>query len=131
MREALQEAPPAPDWLADEAKDEWVRVTAVLVARSALTEDNLATLESYCLAVGMMRRAQKSIAKDGDTITSPTGIIRRHPSFQTLFQSQTESRRLAAELGLTPASRNKSGGGGKGGGNGDLFGSPWSEMGIQ
>lgn len=131
MREALQEAPPAPDWLAEEAQAEWNRVAPVLVARSALTEDNLATLESYCLAVGMMRRSQKAISNDGETVKSPTGIVRRHPAYQTLFQAQTESRRLAAELGLTPASRNKAGGAGKGGGHGDLFGSPWAELGIQ
>lgn len=124
FHEALKEAPPAPDWLTEEARAEWERVAPVLVSRQTLTSDNLATLESYTLAIGMVRRSQKQIAQDGETVKTPTGIIRRHPAYQTLFQAQTESRRLAAELGLTPASRGKSGGGGagaNGGMNGDLF----------
>ncbi|TVR11940.1 MAG: phage terminase small subunit P27 family [Salinarimonadaceae bacterium] len=134
LSEALTAAPDAPEWLTEEARAEWERVAPVLVLRQALTTDNLATLEGYCLAIGTVRRSQMQIAKDGETVQTPTGIIRRHPAYQTLFQAQTEARRLAAELGLTPASRSKAGGGGGNrgmGGDGDLFGSDWSSLGVQ
>jgi P27 family predicted phage terminase small subunit len=63
-------------------------------------------LETYCLAAGTVRRMQAVISAEGDHVQGEKGV-RRHPAFQTLFQALTESRRLAAELGLTPASRNK------------------------
>lgn len=132
LSEALKDPPAAPDWLTEEARAEWDRVAPVLVSRQALTMDNLATLEGYCLAIGTVRRSQKAIATDGETVRTPSGIVRRHPAYQTLFQAQTEARRLAAELGLTPASRSKTGGGGNGGmGHGDLFGGDWAGLGVQ
>ncbi|EKE75521.1 phage terminase small subunit P27 family [Oceanibaculum indicum] len=106
--EGIGKAPPAPAWLPPEAKSEWRRVWPGLAARKTITTQDLAALEAYCLAVGTARRAQAAITQDGDIIKTEYGP-KRHPSFQTLFQSMTEARRLAAELGLTPASRHKAG----------------------
>lgn len=103
----LAKAPPVPSWLPEEARREWRRVWPGLVARRTVTREDVSVVEAYCLAVGTTRRAQNQIAIEGDTIETPAGQIRRHPAFQTLFQALTESRRLAAELGLTPASRKK------------------------
>lgn len=103
----LARLPPAPPWLPTEAKAEWRRVTAALKGRRTITKADLPMLESYCLAAGTVRRMQATIATEGDHITTGKGEVKRHPAFQTLFQALTESRRLAAELGLTPASRNK------------------------
>ena len=103
----LSKLPPAPAWLSAEAKAEWRRVSPGLGARRTLTRQDLPVLEAYCLAVGTVRRSQATITAEGDFIVTARGERRRHPAFQTLFQGMTESRRLAAELGLTPASRNK------------------------
>lgn len=103
----LSRLPPAPAWLPTEAKAEWRRVVPGLRARRTVTREDLSMLEAYCLATGTVRRMQSTIATEGDMITTPKGDMKRHPAFQTMFQSLTESRRLAAELGLTPASRNK------------------------
>ncbi|MEA1831730.1 phage terminase small subunit P27 family [Methylobacterium durans] len=104
----LSTVPRAPSWLPEEAKDEWRRVLPSLIQRRILTDTDMATVESYCLAVGTIRRCQITIAREGDTVETNTGS-KRHPAFQTLGQMMTEMRRLAAELGLTPASRNKAG----------------------
>jgi P27 family predicted phage terminase small subunit len=103
----LARMPPAPSWLPKEGKDEWRRVVPGLRARKTLTREDLPMLEAYCLAAGTVRRMQATIAAEGDHITDEKGSTRRHPAFQTMFQALTESRRLAAELGLTPASRSK------------------------
>ena len=103
----LARVPRAPAWLSPEAKQEWARVVPALIRRRVLTAEELGTVEAYCLAVGLIRRCQEAIAREGETITTDLGAARRHPMFTTLFQSMTEARRLAAELGLTPTSRNK------------------------
>lgn len=100
----LASVPRAPAWLPAEAKDEWKRVLPSLIARRILTAADMGTVENYCLAAGTIRRCQNTIAAEGDTLDG-----KRHPSFQTLGQMMTEHRRLAAELGLTPTSRNKAG----------------------
>lgn len=103
----LSAFPKAPNWLPTEAKSEWRRVIPGLSARRTVTREDLSVLESYCLAVGLVRSAHATLAKEGETLPTKAGGEKRHPAYQTLFQAMTESRRLAAELGLTPASRNK------------------------
>jgi len=102
----LSKAPPAPKWLPEEARAVWRRIWPGLRDRRTVTREDLPTVEAYCLAVGTITRMQATIATEGDTIETNAGP-KRHPAFQTLFQALTESRRLAAELGLTPAARNK------------------------
>ena len=98
----LAKVPRAPTWLSPEAVDEWNRVMPELVERKTLTPADMGIVEQYATASGLVRRSQAAILKEGDLVDG-----RRHPAFQTLFAAMTESRRLAAELGLTPASRNK------------------------
>ncbi|WP_273411812.1 phage terminase small subunit P27 family [Elstera cyanobacteriorum] len=108
VADGLSKAPPVPAWLPAESKAEWKRIWPGLAARRTVTEADLATVEAYCLSVGTAKRAQALIAAEGEILATDYGP-KRHPAFQTLFQSLTESRRLAAELGLTPTSRNKAG----------------------
>lgn len=104
----LAKVPGPPSWLPLEAKKEWRRIVPHLIKRQILTETDMATVETYVLAVGTLRRAQETIAAEGDTVSTKEGI-KRHPAFTTLTQMMSEVRRLAAELGLTPASRHKAG----------------------
>ncbi|MCJ2033157.1 phage terminase small subunit P27 family [Methylobacterium sp. J-068] len=104
----LASVPRAPAWLPTEAKEEWKRVLPSLIKRRILTAADMGTVENYCLAAGTIRRCQVTIATEGDTVETKEGS-KRHPAFQTLGQMMTEHRRLAAELGLTPTSRNKAG----------------------
>lgn len=99
----LSRLPPAPSWLPLEGKAEWRRVVPGLCQRKTLTREDLPMLEAYCLSAGTVRRMQATIAAEGDMVENDKGDRKRHPAFQSL----TECRRLAAELGLTPASRNK------------------------
>lgn len=102
----LSKAPPAPVWLSAEAKSEWRKLLPGLVARRTLTREDLPVFVNYCVALGDIQRARAAISRDGDVIQTPQGP-RRHWAFQTQYQAMTEARRLAAELGLSPASRSK------------------------
>ncbi len=119
---ALNKVPAAPSWLPAHAKAEWRRVVPVLVNNRKIAAHELGTVESYCLAVSNMRQAEAIIAKEGPTYTSPTGETKRHPATTLVKESIEASRRLAAELGLTPASRSKNSGGAPGGDDASEFG---------
>ena len=99
----LSRTPPAPTWLPTEAKAAWRRLLPGLIARRVMTKEDLPVFEQYVLCLGIIERSERQIAAEG--VTGEDG--RRHPAHQSLFQAMTEGRRLAAELGLTPASRKK------------------------
>ena len=109
VKDALGRVPVPPAWLTKEAKAEWKRVAPDLVRLQILTHDNIALLESYATAVGMVRISNNTIAREGFTVINGSGGTQRHPAVQSLKEFMAEARRLAAELGLTPTSRNKFG----------------------
>lgn len=119
---ALSAAPNPPAWLPAHAKAEWRRVLPQLVADRKIAAHELGTVEAYCLAVSSMREAQAIVAKSGQTYVSPTGELKRHPATTLVKEAVEASRRLAAELGLTPASRTKNKGGAAGNDDDDALG---------
>ncbi|WP_245431001.1 phage terminase small subunit P27 family [Rhodoplanes roseus] len=106
---ALRRVPVAPRNLTDEAKAEWRRVAPDLVRRKVLTVDNLSLLESYAMAIGMVKISADTLRVEGHAVPTAKGGMQRHPAVQTMREFMCEGRRLAAELGLTPTSRNKVG----------------------
>ena len=96
--------PNPPTYLPKDAKAEWRRVAPILVVeRQTLTEADLATLENYCLAVGIMRAASRVLTAEGLV----TAAGKRHPAYGIMNAAQTTQRLCAAELGLTPVSRSR------------------------
>ena len=108
---ALNKAPPAPAWLPKYAKAEWARVVPALVRSRSLASHELSTVESYCIAVARIRECEAVIQKHGLTFVSPTGESKRRPETTIHKESIEAARRLAAECGITPASRSKNKGG--------------------
>jgi P27 family predicted phage terminase small subunit len=102
--DGLAEIPPPPAWLTAEAKQEWRRVAPELARRRTLLMADLGALERYADAAGEVARCRKAITKDGDVIAGSRGAM-LHPLHRVLQAALAESRRLAAELGLTPAGR--------------------------
>ena len=108
---ALDKAPPAPAWLPKHARTEWARVVPALVKSRSLAIHELSTVESYCIAVARIRETEAFIQKNGLTYVSPTGESKRRPETSIHKESIEAARRLAAEIGITPASRSKNKGG--------------------
>jgi P27 family predicted phage terminase small subunit len=119
---ALDKAPSAPTWLPKFAKAEWARVVPALVKARSLAEHELSTVESYCLAISRIRECEAVIKKHGLTYVSPAGESKRRPETTLLKENIEAARRLAAECGLTPASRSKNKGGATEDDNEDEFG---------
>jgi P27 family predicted phage terminase small subunit len=107
--DAITDAPDPPEWLPAPGKAEWRRIMPTLIRRGTLTVADMAQVESYCHAVGLMREAQEQVAAEGGTIQAGNGRLIRHPALQTVKDYMIESRRLATELGLTPNSRERLG----------------------
>ncbi|RVJ21851.1 phage terminase small subunit P27 family [Sinorhizobium medicae] len=118
---ALSTVPKPPTWLPTHGKAEWRRVVPQLVADRKIAAHELGTVEAYCLAVANMRQAEAVVSKLGMTFESDSGPKRR-PETTILKENLEASRRLAAELGLTPASRGKNSGGAPGGSEASEFG---------
>ncbi|HEX2527448.1 MAG TPA: phage terminase small subunit P27 family [Geminicoccus sp.] len=96
--------PPAPAWLSFQAKAEWKRAAPQMHSRRLLTPDTLATLESYCVAVGVVRECEEIMSRAGRMIEAEDGP-KPHPAFRMQSAAMREARLLAAELGLTPHRR--------------------------
>ncbi|WP_316195932.1 MULTISPECIES: phage terminase small subunit P27 family [unclassified Bradyrhizobium] len=96
----------ASSWLSKDAKAEWRRVMPILSARRILTDADLGSLESYCIASGQVREMQRIIKREGSVIITDRGL-RAHPAVRIQSDAMTRARLLAAELGLTPVSRNR------------------------
>ncbi len=109
IADAVRKVPPAPKHWPDAAKKEWRRVMPVLVERRVLSVADLHAAERFCEAAADIVSARAAIARDGEYITNRLDELKRHPAFATLREATAESRRWAAELGLTPAARSRAG----------------------
>ncbi len=95
-----------PSWLSKHAKAEWRRVMPELSKRRILTNADLGSLESYCIAIGQVREMERLIGKEGHVVETTRGP-RAHPAVRIQSDAMTRGRLLAAELGLTPVSRSR------------------------
>ncbi len=119
---ALRTVPSAPKWLPEHGKAAWKIVMAQLVADGKIAKHELSVVEGYCVATARVREAEEIVQREGMTYVSPSGDIKRRPETMILKESIEAQRRLAAELGLTPASREKNKGGAPNDGNASEFG---------
>jgi P27 family predicted phage terminase small subunit len=100
--------PAAPSWLTQQAKAEWMRAAPELFQRNLLSAEMMATLESYCVAAGMVRETEEIMGREGRMVMTETGM-KTHPAFRMQSAAMREARLLAAELGLTPHRRGTKG----------------------
>ncbi len=81
----------------------------VLVERRVLSPADLHAVERFCEAASDIVDARAAIAQHGAYVENRLGELKRNPAFATLREATGESRRWAAELGLTPSSRSRAG----------------------
>lgn len=102
----LEKVPPAPRWMSKHAKAEWKRVIPLMIERRILTDADLGSVESYCIATGQVAEMEDLIRREGAVVATDRGP-KKHPALQVQKDAMTQARLLAAELGLTPVSRSR------------------------
>lgn len=104
---ALDIMPKPPAALPPDLAADWSAIVADLTERKLLTDTMLGAVEMYVTAIGNVRKAQAAIEQHGVLVTGAEGAMKPNPAQGLLWRSQAIVARLAAELGLTPASRSK------------------------
>lgn len=113
MRRAVPDRPPE---LTGEAAAEWDRRVPDLGAVGTLAAVDRGILAAYCLAVADMLAARDAINCDGRFIRVPIQNSRgeslgsklsEHPACKMLDRASARVQKLGAELGLTPAARDR------------------------
>lgn len=104
---AIKRVPPPPKDLSPLAKRVWNTELAPLVAAEKIAAHELPLFKSYCSATARIDEAQALIDLHGLLVTSPTGELKRNPATTIQKEAIALQARLAAEFGITPASRGK------------------------
>lgn len=108
--------PDRPRELDGEAGREWDRVAEVLDEAGVLAGADRGILAAYCLAVADMLAARAEIVANGRWLRVPVQNARgevlgervvEHPAVKLLDKASSRVGKLASELGLSPAARNR------------------------
>jgi P27 family predicted phage terminase small subunit len=103
----LSKLPNPPEWLSSEARMEWRRTGALLVARHQLTAADLVPLEAYCAAKGRLVEAERTIKKDGLIIGGSHGGQVANPACAIAGEASRSLKSLALLLGLRRKGQNE------------------------
>lgn len=101
-------SPSMPEWLKDEAAEEWRRRVPMLMKAGVLAECDGATLAAYCCAWAELVLAQAELAKvEGRVMMTKTGYMQEIPQASMAFKLRKQVTELAREFGFTPSARTK------------------------
>jgi P27 family predicted phage terminase small subunit len=108
-----KQCPPPPEFLDDDAKAEWRRVGPHLWRLGLLTPIDASLFAVYCAYCAQWRQALAAIAADaaadpdthGLVVPTKEGAPRVNPMIKIAGTMAAEMVRVAAQFGMTPASR--------------------------
>lgn len=101
------EAPGCPPELSAEAKKEWKRLSAELLASGILTKLDRGILALHCQAWGNWIRARKDIRHRGMIIRTVDGGLYQNPWVGIFNKAVDQMAKTGPLLGLDPSSRTK------------------------
>jgi P27 family predicted phage terminase small subunit len=102
----LLKAPPMPETLPRDMAGIWRTTAADLTGRGLLTTSSLPLLETYIGAVWMTRECRRAIAEHGVLVRAKDMQLKPNPAAAMLAKAQETIARLAADMGISAASRN-------------------------
>ena len=98
-------APDAPRGMSKGARAEWERMVPLLEPLGLLSQQDRASLASYCEAWSDFMKATRRVERQGITITTTNGNVIQNPALGVKNQASERLRKWAAEFGLSPAAR--------------------------
>lgn len=99
---------PPPDWLDEDAKDEWHRLAPILERLGVLTETDTNALSTYCEAWTTWKGATQKIRQFGMVIKGKDGELPIvSPYVKIAEKSFAQVKGMLIEFGMTPSSRSK------------------------
>jgi P27 family predicted phage terminase small subunit len=101
---AIIECPPE---LSAAARTEWDRIAPALVAAGRLTALDRGSLAILCTSYAEWVAANEALQSFGSVLKSPSGYPVQSPYVSIAAKHADTFSRLAAEFGLTPASRRR------------------------
>lgn len=100
------DAVPAPRHLNAVAAAEWHRLVVQFRALGIFSTLDAGLLESYCISYGRAVKAERRLARTGgEVITNVAGNLVDNPWARVSQRERENMRKLAAEFGMSPASR--------------------------
>jgi P27 family predicted phage terminase small subunit len=103
----VKKVPPAPDYLDDEGKTEWLRIATEFSKVGLLTIADLTGLGAYCQQYSIFINAAENIKKHGLLISSQNGFPIQSPYLGIANRAQEHMRKWLIEYGATPSSRSR------------------------
>jgi P27 family predicted phage terminase small subunit len=94
----------APAWLVGYALEVWERLADELVRLGVLKWTDADAFAAYCTAVARLRDATETLAREGLTIPTKSGIA-KHPAATAANEATSQIRALGTHFGLTPSGR--------------------------
>lgn len=105
--------PACPKDLSAAAKEEWERITPLLLKVGVLSVLDTATLGLYCQAYARWQEAERKIQEakdesgDGLVIKAPSGYPIQNPYLAIANRAMEDCHKYLQQLGLSPASRSR------------------------
>lgn len=99
--------PLCPAWLKGEARKEYNRAARILVMLRVLTEADRVTLAAYAHQYGRWLEAEERVSEEGAVLVSDKGNSYLNPWQNVATTALKNMAKLAAEFGMTPASRTR------------------------
>jgi len=98
--------PAAPEWLCDEAKAEYDRITDILLASGdGLALVDMSVLAGYAQAYADVKRLTLVVRLQGDTVMSDKGSTYINPTVNVLSMAHARLMKYAGKLGFSPSDR--------------------------
>lgn len=116
MREELDlgtitKVPPPPKYFNKYAKREYKNVATKLIAQNILNEVNVVLVAAYANEIGKYYAAEEELSKDASRVitqhSAQSSKEVRNPLDRMATEYLDNAKRLAIELGITPASSSK------------------------
>lgn len=99
--------PDCPDWLEDEAKAEWERMSTVLENMGMLTDMDMVAFAGYCQAYARWREAEEFLSQHGSIVRTPNGYLQQVPQVSIAQTNLKIVLKFCEQFGLTPSSRSR------------------------